>query len=117
MVSILLMLTSCGIYDYSASSYSNVNYKKYISYEGGERSNGIVYIGISFDPLSISSHSISTNDAEQQEIAQILKSVCSNWGYESDYFQDLGGNNSECISHNGYRCTEYKLIAKFACKK
>lgn len=117
MVSILLMLTSCGIYDYSASSYSNVNYKKYISYEGGERGNGIVYIGISFDPLTIPSHSVSTNDAEKQEIAQILKSVCSNWGYESDYFQDLGGNSSECISHNGYRCTKHKLIAKFACKK
>jgi len=113
LLPILLILNSCGLTYTNTTSANYYNTKKHISYEGADRDNGIVYIGVSFSTIDAPS-TLRFDEEERTEMANIATRICGNWGdsYESVY--QLPSQGSKCIN---YDCTKRKMIIKMLCQK
>lgn len=85
---------------------------KNISYEGTDRDNGIVYIGVSFSTINTPS-TLRFDEEERMEMADITVRVCGNWGYSYESVYQLPSQGSKCIN---YDCTKRKMIVKMLCQ-
>lgn len=114
MKNFLILLITCFLY--SCGSYvqpEKQTYTKVAQYEGGNKSDGVVYMSVVFEPQTENPPTINVPESEAK-----ASQICRNWGYSNNAKLEGGDTQGKCIqyNYNTGNCTLIKIPLKIICQ-